>query len=83
MEAAAQLALRLRAAANDRLAGHEPLLLVAAPLFALLAARAIHAAAAHVADRGLRTVLISVAMAALKYISFLLIFFSLLASSSV
>jgi hypothetical protein len=70
MEAAAQLAQRLRAAANERLAGHEPLLLAAAPLFALLAARAVHAAAGHVADRGLRAVLITLAMAALKYISF-------------
>ncbi|KAI5004872.1 hypothetical protein ZWY2020_032115 [Hordeum vulgare] len=68
MEAAAELALRLRAAANGRLAGQEPLLLVAAPLLALLAARAVHAAAAHVADRGLRAVLITLAMAALKLV---------------
>jgi sphinganine-1-phosphate aldolase len=69
MEAATQLALRLRAAANDRLAGHEPLLLAAAPILTLLAARALHAAAGHVADRGLRTVLITLVMAALKYVS--------------
>lgn len=68
MEAAAELAQRLRAAANDRLAGQEPLLLVAAPLLALLAARAVHAAAADVADRGLRTVLITLAMAAVKLV---------------
>ncbi|XP_048561808.1 sphingosine-1-phosphate lyase [Triticum urartu] len=68
MEAAAELAQRLRAAANERLAGQEPLLLVAAPLLALLAARAVHAAAADVADRGLRTVLITLAMAAVKLV---------------
>ncbi|KAM0881897.1 hypothetical protein ACQ4PT_032654 [Festuca glaucescens] len=68
MEAAAQLALRLRAASNDRLAGHEPLLLAVAPLLTLLAARALHAAAGHVSDRGLRTVLITLVMAALKMV---------------
>ncbi|KAL6626541.1 hypothetical protein ACP70R_030267 [Stipagrostis hirtigluma subsp. patula] len=62
MEAAAELALRLRAAANDRLARYEPLALVAAPLLALLLARAVHAAAAAVADRGF----VALAMAALK-----------------
>lgn len=60
MEAAAELALRLRAAANDRLARYEPLALVAAPLLALLVARTLHATASAVADRGL------VAIAAVK-----------------
>lgn len=53
MEAAAELALRLRATANDRLARYEPLVLVAAPLLALLVARVVHAAATAVADRGI------------------------------
>ncbi|GJN06120.1 hypothetical protein PR202_ga23813 [Eleusine coracana subsp. coracana] len=39
MEAPAELAMSLRAAANDRLARYEPLVLVAAPLLALLVAR--------------------------------------------
>ncbi|CAL4950848.1 unnamed protein product [Urochloa decumbens] len=59
MEAAAELALRLRAAANDRLARYEPLVLVAAPLLALLVARTVHAAAAAVADRGLVAIVIA------------------------
>lgn len=62
MEAAAELALRLRAAANDRLASYEPLALVAAPLLALLVARTLHAAANAVADRGL----VAIAIAAVK-----------------
>jgi hypothetical protein len=62
MEAAAELALRLRAAANDRLARYEPLALVAAPLLALLVARTIHAAASAVADRGI----VAIAIAAVK-----------------
>ncbi|XP_066317436.1 sphingosine-1-phosphate lyase-like [Miscanthus floridulus] len=62
MEAASELALRLRAAANDRLASYEPLALVAAPLLALLVARALHAAANAVADRGL----VAIAIAAVK-----------------
>ncbi|GJN37774.1 hypothetical protein PR202_gb26762 [Eleusine coracana subsp. coracana] len=62
MEAAAELAMSLRAAANDRLARYEPLALVAAPLLALLVARTVHAAAAAVADRGL----VGLAMAFIK-----------------
>lgn len=62
MEAAAELALRLRAAANDRLAHYEPLALVAAPLLALLVARTLHATASAVADRGL----VAIAIAAVK-----------------
>ena len=62
MEAASELALRLRAAANDRLASYEPLALVAAPLLVLLVARALHAAANAVADRGL----VAIAIAAVK-----------------
>lgn len=72
MEAATNLhlaLLRFRAAANQHLAHQEPLFLVAAPLLALLVARAVHAATAHVADRGLRAVVISLAMAAVKYAS--------------
>ncbi|KAK3163617.1 hypothetical protein QOZ80_1AG0006000 [Eleusine coracana subsp. coracana] len=62
MEAPAELAMSLRAAANDRLARYEPLVLVAAPLLALLVARTVHAAAAAVADRGL----VGLAMAFIK-----------------
>ena len=62
MEAAAELALRLRAAANARLARYEPLALAAAPLLALLVARLAHAAASAVADRGL----VAIAIAAVK-----------------
>uniref|UniRef100_A0A0E0JCZ6 sphinganine-1-phosphate aldolase n=1 Tax=Oryza punctata TaxID=4537 RepID=A0A0E0JCZ6_ORYPU len=66
MEVAMDLTLRLRDAANHHLARYEPLVLLAAPLLALLAARILHAAAAAVADRGLRAVLLALAMTAIK-----------------
>ncbi|BAD45497.1 putative sphingosine-1-phosphate lyase [Oryza sativa Japonica Group] len=66
MELAMDFALRLRDAANHHLSRYEPLVLLAAPLLALLAARTLHAAAAAVADRGLRTVLLALAMTAIK-----------------
>ncbi|KAK1305560.1 Sphingosine-1-phosphate lyase [Acorus calamus] len=60
--------LRFRATANGFLSRYEPLVLLVAPLFALLVARAVHSLLLHVQRQGLKPVLVGFFMSSVKLI---------------